>query len=289
MKTAIRLTSACAVVALLLSQTNPKVFAQGDGNSTVNCDAGGVNLQTKLNNASAGATVWVTGTCSQGPYTISKDVSLAAYGPNGATLSAPNGRHVLIVQGATVRLEEVQINGGAGAGILVHGGTLFANRIVVQGAEEEGVRLGVHSHGTMTNSTFRNNRHGFETTESSGAFLQGNVFESNGVAGLAVNRSSSAIVEANTFKDNAFGVAVESNGSILLRQNAITGNTSAGVIVRQNGFLDTVDPPKAFTSNGRDVRCLERGMIDATDGPQQPNGAGTVNADFTCLITGTLF
>jgi len=129
MKTAIRHTSAFALVALLLSQGNPKVFAQSEGNSTVNCDAGGANLQTKLNNASSGATVWVTGTCSQGPYTISKDISLVAFGPNGATLSAPNGRHVLIVQGATLRLEEVQINGGAGAGILVHGGTLFANAL----------------------------------------------------------------------------------------------------------------------------------------------------------------
>ena len=289
MKTAIRHTSAFALVALLLCQGNPKVFAQSEGNSTVNCDAGGANLQTKLNNASSGATVWVTGTCSQGPYTISKDISLVAFGPNGATLSAPNGRHVLIVQGATLRLEEVQINGGAGAGILVHGGTLFANRIVVQGAEEEGVRLGVHSHGTITNSTFRNNRfHGIETTESSAAFLQGNTFEANAVTGLDVNRSSSAIVDTNTFLDNAIGVAVESNASILLLHNTVSGNSSVGVIVRQNGFLDTVDPANAFTSNGIDVRCVERGMIDASDGPQQPGG-GTVDADASCLIIGTVF
>ena len=288
MKTAIRHTSAFALVALLLSQSNPKVFAQGEGNTTVNCDAGGANLQTKLNNASAGARVWVTGACSQGPYTISKDVSLAAFGPNGATLSAPNGRHVLIVQGATLRLEQVQINGGAGAGILVHGGTLFANRVVVQGAEEEGVRLGVHSHGTITNSTFRNNLHGIQTTESSGAFLQGNTFEANAVAGLAISHSSSAIVDTNTFLDNVVGLAVESNASILLQHNTVTGNTSVGVLVRRNGFLETVNPANAFASNGTDVQCFERGIIDASYGPQQPGG-GTVDADTSCLIIGTMF
>ena len=77
MKTAIRLGSAFVLVTLLLTFPNPRVFAQGSGNSTVHCGTG-ADLQTKLDNSSAGATVWVTGICAQGPYTISKDVSLTA-------------------------------------------------------------------------------------------------------------------------------------------------------------------------------------------------------------------
>ncbi|HEU5257968.1 MAG TPA: right-handed parallel beta-helix repeat-containing protein [Vicinamibacterales bacterium] len=289
MKTAIRHKSAVAMLALLLSSAHPKVFAQGEGNSTVNCDAGGANLQTKLDNASSGATVWVTGTCARGPYTISKNISLTGFGTDGATLSAPNGTHVLIVQGAILRLQDVRINGGAGSGILVHGGQLFANRIVVEGAADHGVRLGVHSHGTITNSTFRNNLFGIETAESSGAFLQGNTLEANRIAGLSVVRSSSAIVDGNTIKDNTVaGVVVDSNGSITLKNNSVTGNLSVGVLARRNGFLNTVTPANAFASNGTDVQCFERAIIDASDGPQQPGG-GTVDADTSCLIIGTMF
>jgi parallel beta-helix repeat protein len=289
MKPAMRHTSAFVLVALLLGATGPRIFAQGEGNSTVNCGAGGADLQTRLNNASSGSTVWVTGTCAQGPYSVPKDVTLIAFGTGGATLSAPNGTHVLIVQGATLRLEGVRINGGDGSGIVVHGGTLFANKIVVEGAAEDGVRLGVHSHGTITNSTLRGNLFGIETTESSAAFLSGNNLEANTIAGLAVNYSSSAIVDGNTIRNNGIsGLVVESNGSTHLKNNTVTGNASVGVLVRRNGFLHTVNPANVFASNGTDVQCFERGIIDALHGPQQP-GSGTVDADASCLIIGTVF
>jgi len=288
MKAAMRHTTVF-VVFLLLGATSPRIFAQGEGNSTVNCGAGGADLQTKLNNASSGSTVWVTGTCAQGPYSVSREVTLAAYGTSGATLAAPNGTHVLIVQGATLRLEGVRIQGGAGSGILVHGGTLVANNILVEGAVEDGVRLGVNSHGTITDSTLRGNLFGIETSESSAAFLFGNILEANTVSGLAVTHSGSAIVDGNTIRNNHItGVVVESNGSLHLKNNTVAGNVSAGVLVRRNGFVNTVNPANTFASNGTDVQCFERGIIDATNGPQQPAG-GTVSADSSCLIVGTAF
>ena len=288
MRRALRYTPAFVLAAVVLNATAPKVLAQGEGNSTVNCGAGGADLQTRLNNVSSGATVWVTGTCAQGPYTVSKNVTLVAFGPNGATLSAPNGAHVLIVQGTVLGLEGVRIAGGQD-GILVHGGTLFANNIHVEGASASGVRVGVHSHASITNSTFRGNLFGIETIESSGAFLSGNRLEANTVAGLSVSHSASAIVDGNIIRDNSVaGVVVESNGSIALKNNTLTGNGSVGVLVRRNGFLNSVSPANTLGSNGTDVQCIERGIIDATDGPQQP-GSGTFNADSSCLLIGSVF
>lgn len=288
MRRTIRYTPAFVLAALVLNASTARVFAQSEGNSTVNCGAGGADLQTRLNNASSGATVWVSGTCAQGPYTVSKNVTLVAFGPNGATLSATSGEHVLIVQGTELHLEGVRINGGKD-GILVHGGTLFANNIIVEGAAASGVRLGVHSHGTITNSTLRGNLFGIETIESSGAILSGNTLEANSVAGVAVTHSSSAIVDGNIIRDNnVAGVFVESNGSIALRNNTVTGNGSVGVFVRRNGFLNTVSPGNTFTSNGTDVQCFERGILDVTAGPQQP-GSGTVSTDASCLLIGSVF
>ena len=278
------------LLAMLLAANISDVFAQSEGNSTVNCTAGGVDLQTKLTNASLGATVYVSGPCAQGPYFIRKDTTLVAFGSDGATLSSPNGTHVLVVQGAALRVEGVRIQGGAGEGILVHGGTLFANNIVVQDAAHDGVRIGVNSHATITNSTIRHNGdHGIEITESSGAFLQGNTIEQNAVVGISVNRSGSAIVDGNTIRNNSVsGIAVESNASSLLQNNTISNNGGSGLLVRRNGFVDTVNPPNTFSGNGTDVQCFERGILDAVDGPQQP-AAGTFNTDGSCLIIGSVF
>jgi parallel beta-helix repeat protein len=235
MKTAIRHTSAFALVALLLSQSNPKVFAQGEGNSTVNCDAGGADCAGGDPATRAGA----------------DQRRCRSWDPRSR-------RHPVREQGRRSRSR--------------------GRRCSPRRSQPR----------TITNSTFRNNLHGIQTIESSGAFLQGNTFEANAVAGLAISHSSSAIVDTNTFLDNVVGLAVEPNASILLRHNTVTGNTSVGVLVRRNGFLETVNPANAFASNGTDVQCFERGIIDASNGPQQPGG-GTVDADTSCLIIGTMY
>jgi parallel beta-helix repeat protein len=277
------------LLTVLLSADIADVFAQSEGSSTVNCGSNGVDLQTKITNASLGATVYVTGACAGGPYVINRDIKLVAFGENGATLSSPNGAKVLIVQGAVLRVEGVRIQGGTEEGILLHGGTLFANNIVVHGASGDGVRIGVNSHATITNSAFRNNvGFGIQVTESSGAFLQGNTLEQNAI-GISVDRSSSAIVDGNTIRNNTVkGVIVESNASILLLNNSISNNAGGGLLVRRNGFVDTVNPPNTFSGNGIDVECLERGIVDAVDGPQQP-ATGAFNTDGLCLIIGTVF
>ena len=276
------------LLSLLVTASISRVSAQSEGNTTVNCEAGGVDLQTKISHAAIGATIWITGTCAQGPYVVSKDISLRGFGANGATLSSPNGTHVLVVTGAVAHVEGVRIQGGAGVGIVVHGGSLFANDIVVEGATGDGIRLGVNSHGTITNSTFRSNSFGINATESSAGIFQGNLFEANAVAGLAVQLSGSAIVERNTIRDNSVvGMIVESNASVLLLNNTMSCHP-VGLLVRRNGFVDTVNPANTFSSNGTDVQCFERGIIDAVDGPQQPP-AGTLATDASCLIIGSVF
>ena len=78
-----------AAAALFATPVSP-LHAQGEGTPTVSCNAPGASLQNKIANASVGSSVFVTGSCDDGPIFIAKDISLIGF-DGGATLSAPAG------------------------------------------------------------------------------------------------------------------------------------------------------------------------------------------------------
>jgi hypothetical protein len=104
--------------------------------ATVNC--GSQNLQTKINGASAGATLKVKGTCV-GTFTISKSLTLV--GNPSATLDAQQQGTTLTITGTpNVHLAHLTITGGleqpsgfvtSGGGIDHAGGALTLNSVTV--------------------------------------------------------------------------------------------------------------------------------------------------------------
>ncbi|MFE1558033.1 hypothetical protein ACFW6V_24030 [Streptomyces sp. NPDC058734] len=126
------LTVAFTTAAAALATAAPASAAT----TIVNCPF--QNLQSAINNAAAGDTLLVRGTCT-GNFTIGKSLTLA--GSSGATLNGNNAGRTLLVNGPTtvrVTLTGLTLTGGAGVDI---GGGLFNNGATV----------------TLRSSTVRNN------------------------------------------------------------------------------------------------------------------------------------
>ncbi|MFG2876886.1 hypothetical protein ACGFYU_18150 [Streptomyces sp. NPDC048337] len=157
----------------------------------VNCPA--QNLQTAINNAAAGDTLLVRGTCV-GNFTIGKSLSLV--GSSGATLNGNNAGRTLTVNGPTtvrVSLTALTLTGGTAD----NGGGLFNN----------GATL------TLSNSTVRNN-----TAAEAGG----------GIANfLGVTTVNSTTVHDNTSKYGG-GIAIgpgEATGATVFR-STVRNNTA---------------------------------------------------------------
>jgi len=113
----------------------------------VNCDIPQQNLQKAINGAEVGEEITVSGTCSNGPFFIRREVSLV--GP--ATLQAPAGFAVLEIRGGTASLDTLTIDATDNAiGIVVEGATVRMSGVIVGNAVNEGMRL----MGTSKNGPF---------------------------------------------------------------------------------------------------------------------------------------
>ncbi len=92
--------------------TAPASTVHAQAFPSFNCDAPEANLQTKIDHAPDGATIFFGGNCDDGPYIISrKNINLRGFS-SGGTLSAPAGSEsVVSVFFAHARLSRLEING----------------------------------------------------------------------------------------------------------------------------------------------------------------------------------
>jgi len=151
--------------AVILFATVGQAHAQNFG--TVNCNADGKDLQKKIDTASPGAELLVSGDCSDGPYNIEKDVSLI--GDGTATLSAfGGGPSVVKVYGASVFFQGLNIDAiGTNFGIATESAAIAMNNVTVENSSHSGVFIAFNSHADINDSTVRNNNIGINVTESS--------------------------------------------------------------------------------------------------------------------------
>ncbi len=228
----VQMLSMLGFVALFASAliTAPASTVHAQAFPSFSCDAPGANLQTMIDHAADGATIFFGGNCDDGPYIISrKNINLRGFS-SGGTLSAPEGFAVVALFFAHARLSRLEINGtGAFNGIEVTGSTLETDDVLVRDSTAVGIQL-------------RNN---------STAFIFNSLIEDSGNVGIAVTDSSSADIgttgpeESQSITGNVWGVLVDANSSITLRKNFIYNNDT-GVVCGPSGAL-TVAEVQDFT------------------------------------------
>ena len=258
----------------------------GGGGDEVTVDCGlGQSLQEVINEASAGSTLFISGTCNTGPFAISKNLKLR--GP--ATLSG--GDVVLRVNHHSVEITNLNIDAaGVSAGILVSGAELTLNHVVVENATGTGINLFQSSSASICcGSVVSNNGgNGIAITLASGANVSNTTIQNNGNTGIVVSMSSSATIQNSVIDGNRLGIEVNNNSAIFHVFNTITGNTEVGLIVLRHGYVQGAGDPSTFGNNGVDVRCIQGGILAFFSGPQLPT-AGTSDGDGTCLIFDPIF
>lgn len=251
----------------------------------ISCDSEGKDLQKAIDNAAPDSTLFISGTCDTGGFLIRKNLKLI--GP--ATLSG--GSTVLQILGHDVEIINVNIDAnGSDQGILTTGTTLLLNHVDVEGAAITGISLDQSSAAIISNeSVFSNNGvFGIGVSGSSAVNLNHTTIENNGHDGLLVQMSSHANTSHNTIDGNGVGIEITSNASIFLVDSTITNNTNVGVFATRQGYVQGAGAPSTFGNNGTDVLCTDRGILGFDSGPQLP-ATGTIVADGTCIIKGSVF
>jgi len=242
-------------------------------------DTSYINLQAAQDAATAGATLWVRGTCT-GTTEISKNLTITGQHPKGftaPTLSGGGQGSVLTIDSAaTVTINTLTITGGkaqpvgflSSGGGIDNNGTLTLNDTTVTGntADTGG---GIVNFGTVTlnDTTISGNtagdvgggitNGGGTVTMNDSATISGNTASLDGGGiwseGGTVTMTGSAIITGNTAGD--LGGGIFTNGTVTMNDSAtITGNTAqeGGGIWSQGGTV-TMTGSAIITGNTADV------------------------------------
>jgi hypothetical protein len=224
----------------------------------VNCSIGG-NLQTTINSASTGDTIFVSGTCS-GNFTIAKNLTLQ--GERLAILDGGDSGTVLTVtSGTTVYLDALTIRNGNNPGVGAY----------ASGLQNSGTT-------TLNNSTVSGNTGYF------GGGIENYLNATMTLNGSTVSDNTSAVSLGNYASD---GGGIANNGTMTLTSSTVSGNTSAG----------SVAPPAAFASSGdgggiynSGTTTLNNSKVSGNTAPDGGYGGGISNNGFCggCLGRVTL-
>ncbi len=221
---------ACALI------TAPASTVHAQASPSFNCDGPGANLQTKIDGAPDGATIFFGGTCDDGPYIISrKNINLRGFS-SGGTLSAPaDSFAVVAIFFAHVGISRLDIDAtGDRTGIQVTGGTVEIIDVVVQNSGDIGIELRNNSTAFIFDSRIEDSTNfGIVVTDSSSADI-----------GAIGSPAASQMITGNGTQNDGAGVLVDVNSSVTLRENFIEDN-GIGVVCGFSGAL-TVEEVQDF-------------------------------------------
>ncbi len=289
------LTSAVSAAAFALALGfAPASTVHAQAFPSFNCDAPGANLQTKIDGAPYGATIFFGGNCDDGPYFINAGQNLHLRGfSSGGTLSAPGGGNCVVcvrfahvkftrldidatganagisVKGGTAEIFDVNIDAtGTFAGIRVFGGTVdiagdtnidaanaFAG-IHIEGGE---VRIGPDTNIDATGATGAEN--GISVNGGTVSIFKAVIRNAAGV-GIHVRNSSSANISESRIEDgDGDGIVIISSSSADISANMITGNGGDGVSITFHSSVSLGDANTIEGNTAFGVRCGVSGAL----------------------------
>ncbi len=251
--------------------TAPASTVHAQAFPSFNCDAPGANLQTKIDHAADGATIFFGGNCDDGPYFIDAGQNLHLRGfSSGGTLSASSGADcVVCIEFAHVKFTRLDIVAtGAFAGISVFGGT--ANIGPDTNIDATGAENGI----LVDGGTVR--------------IFQAVIHDSAGV-GIHVRNSSTASISDSRIEDgDGDAIVIISSSSADISSNIITGNGGDGVSITFHSSVSLGgDPTNTIEDNTAfGVRCGVSGALVVFEVPDfgDGNDAGNAVLDPACEL-----
>ncbi len=213
---------------------------------TVTCP--GQSLQAAVNAAQTGATINVTGTCTENVIIAEEKQRLTLNGQSGAILQATSATdNVLNIRGRGIVINNFEIKGG-NQGIWVNrGSTAVINGNNIHNNGQHGILVMQSSSAVITNNNIHDNsQHGIIVLE-------------NSTARIGYTYSTDASPSSNTIQNNGSrGIDVDHASSARIVGNIIANNTNDGIGVFRSSQADIAD--NTINNNGRGIVPVGHGI-----------------------------
>ena len=270
----------------------------------------GQSVQSAIDLAQPGDTIFVTGTCNENLLVRNEKQRFFIIASGSATLNGPSASiPTLNVRGKGVFIQGFTITGGSrGVHVNRNSNSVITDNLIAN-TGGDGVVVDELAFGVIKNNTIQNNpgngilvsenaiaRIGFESPEDLAA--QPNTIVNNNGRGVMVSRSSSARIIGNNISNNVVdGIFVTRSAQADIASNTINANGGSAVNISENGsvVLGESNPtnffhqPNTTTSNntGFGIQCDQGGAVRAVLGISNPvNGnAGQLNLHASCPFT----
>jgi hypothetical protein len=263
----------------------PARFAAVATTKVVNCAAGD-RLQASINSALPGDILLVQGTCNENITVQDEAVRITVDGQGTGAINGPNATAATItVLGRNITFKRLLITGGRQGFNVLRGGSALIDGNTVQASAGAGILVLQNGHARIVNNTIRLNPNtGITVQENSMArigFLDvagpvmGNVIESNGIAGVLIQRGGVGSLVGNAISANEGpGVSVSGTSHADLSGNHIDGNDSDGVAVSQNSDVQLGEGSGIFApanetaipNGGAGLRCSLNASVNGSLG-----------------------
>jgi parallel beta-helix repeat protein len=293
-----------AVNAIIADSQGVGTITDDDSSADDEVDCSSSTLQAAMNNAVAGQTISVTGTCNENVVIRNDSQRITLKGEGTATINGSNPNSpALIVRGKGIVIQGFTITGGSVGIDLNRGSNAFVDGNVIENASGHGIVVGPGAFAGVINNLIRNNlgagivvnenssaRIGF--SEDSDTAAAGNAIQDNAVGILVTNQSNARIVGNDISSNDGDGVLVIRRSSADISNNAINGNGTDGIRVEDNSVVQLGQdsgssifelPNDTSTNNtGFGLSCALGGVADGRQGTLTGT-SGATDFDAACI------
>jgi hypothetical protein len=258
----------------------------------VSCSSG--SLQTAIDNAAAGDTIQVSGTCNENILIRNEKQRITVDGLGSATINGTNLNSPAVnLRGKGILIQGFTIKGGQDGVIINRGSNAVINNNLIQNTNGSGIIVQDLSFAVITSNNITNNPgDGIVINETATARIgfnadsdptpSSNTIQGNLGRGITVGNRSSARILGNAINSNGQGgVAILRDSNAEVSGNGINGNGSHGILVSENSVLRLVESPEGgmfIAANNTAAGTLNQGFgVSCQTGSVIEGVIGTVN------------
>ena len=241
----------------------------------VNCGAG-ETITAALADAGSGATINVTGACTEN-VTLGKD-GQRLVGTASASIDGDTATATVVTIGRNTRIIGLIITGGRWGVAVSRGGSSRILDSNISGAVRDGIVVSRGSYAEIGNNDIHDNgRRGIHTRLGSSADINLNGIHDNTREGISVFQGSAIDLDGNDIIANGNVIGALRSGVLIIRNS--TANFSGDLALAA---------PNTIQDNGRNgIRCLQTSSI-RFNASQVFGGNGSANvATAGCSVSGT--
>ena len=276
---------------LLLTLVSLPASAQNSPATQVDCDSE-QSIQAAVDNATEGARIEVSGTCTEAVTVVTDRVSIIAQG--GAMISPPAGPEpafMVVARGVEIQGFRINATNSANYGIFVSRGG--SAKLIENDLRGVGIRVESGSTAVLERNEIRNSASiGVSIDGSSYAELTDNIISNCGATGVFVRASSSALLSGNDIRRcQSSGIGVVEASQATIGSNTLRDNGWTGINVQLNATISLpsfAGGANTIVGNQVGVNCERSGAVNVAVaqmfGGSNGNASGNVSVKAGCDI-----